>query len=339
MNVIGVIVEDEKSHNIMEAALKVLESVASKYSLELSYKDLWVGKPSLEKYGLSLTESTVSAAMGCDMILASRSEKGYSNSLELAGKLSFGCNLRWLHAYKNVYHSLGKSGDCGEKSDIYIVSDVLSLDVKDEEAIYVDNGIVHAKDSIRVSETDIDLIVRLAFELAKKRKNRLTYVDRSNILQTAKLWGMVVKSVRADYPDFDFKDCLIEDFITESFGNLRNIDMVLTDSYLADIISTHISTLAGAMSLSSVYMNKSGKGIYGIYNPFGNEENPIGLILSISMMLKFFFGNEEAADEVVKAVAKVIDAGCYPIGIFSGEETQVSAVEFGIRVAGEIGSF
>lgn len=338
MNVVGVIVEDEKSHNIMEAALKVLESVASKYSLQLGYKDLWVGKRSFEKYGLSLTEGTVSVAMGCDAILAARSGKGYSDSLELAGKLGFGCNLRWLHSYKNVItHPKIQKSYGEEKADIYVISDVLPLYGNDLESIYVDNGIVHARDCINVSEIDIDLIVRLAFELAAKRKSGLTYVDRSNIWQTSRLWSMVVKSVRDDYPDFEFTNRLIEDFITDTFSGLRDIDMVLTDSYLADIISTHISTIAGAMSLASVYMNRSGKGIYGIYNPFGNEENPIGLILAVSMILRFSFRNEKAADEVVRAVAKVIDTGYYPISIFSNGEKQVSAIEFGTMVANEIG--
>lgn len=330
MSTIGVIVEDEKSHDMMEAGLQVLDAVCRKYSLDIRYKDLWVGETSVKKYGMSLTEATERAAVDCDNILAVSSKRGDLQSLELVQKLHLCYNYRWAHSFRDpAFPDSGK--DAPSKLDIFLVSDIMNTTGKEEQTIYVDNGIIHAHDSIKVSELYADLVIRNAFDIAGERRGGLTYVDRANILHTSKLWRMLMDGIKARYTGVSYSEMLIEDFLTGNFCNFKDMDVILANSYLADILSAYIASVAGFDSLANVYVNKEGFGIYGVYQSTDNERNPLGFLISVAMMLQYAFKNTEAATDVIQAVTKVAKKVSFK------EDASLSALEFGASVAGEIG--
>lgn len=333
MSIIGVMIENEESHEIMEAAVKVLDALSNKYSLRMDYKNLLIGTASVEKYGIELTDSTIRAAEGCDYIIAG----GISNDcdspiIKLVHRLNLCFNLSWAYTCKelNVLSIFNKIF-ADKEIDIMLVSDMNKAICCEEQGIYMDNGIVNAYDNLKASEINIEKLVKFAFDLSMSRRRSLLGIDRANIMQISKIWRMVVNSVGIDYPLVSSKTDLIENFMMESFQDISNFDVILSDVFLSDIVTAQISGIMGGRTIPTAYLNNNRKGIYSVCHSFINKDCCVALILGISMMMRISFDNPKAADDIMTAVK------CALSSEFKGESSvKLGGISLSARGLGDL---
>jgi 3-isopropylmalate dehydrogenase len=207
-----------------------------------------------------------------------------------------------------------------------------------------------AVDSMAYSEQEIERIVRVGFELARTRKKKLISVDKANVLESSRLWRTVTMEVAAQYPDIEVEHMLIDACSMRIIQNPRYLDVLVTENTFGDIVTDEASMLAGSMgmlpSASLAEVPVAGKRIFGLYEPIHgsaprraglNMANPIAMILSGAMMLRYSLALEEEAKEVEIAIDKVLDDGYRTYDIMDEGMKKMGTKEMGDLIAGKIG--
>ena len=208
-----------------------------------------------------------------------------------------------------------------------------------------------AVDSMIYSEQEIERIVRVGFELARGRRKKLTSVDKANVLQSSRLWRQVAVEVAAAYPDVELEHMLVDACAMRLIQNPVHFDVLVTENMFGDILTDEASMLAGSMgmlpSASLAEVPKEGVNIFGLYEPIHGSAprrtgldmaNPIAIILSIAMMLRYSFGLVIEAQTVGNAVEEVLKQGYRTYDIMSDGKTKVGTNEMGDLIAGKVGS-
>jgi 3-isopropylmalate dehydrogenase len=199
------------------------------------------------------------------------------------------------------------------------------------------------------SEQEIERIVRVGFELALKRKKKLTSVDKANVLQSSRLWRQVTSEVAKDYPDVELENMLVDTCSMRMIQSPTHFDVIVTENTFGDIITDEASALAGSMcmmpSASIDGIPRSGARIMGLYEPIHgsapkykgqNKTNPIATILSVSMMCRYSLGLEKEAQTIENAVTAVLNDGLRTYDIMSDGCTKVGTSEMGDAIAKKI---
>jgi 3-isopropylmalate dehydrogenase len=196
-----------------------------------------------------------------------------------------------------------------------------------------------AVDSLPYSEREIARIVRLAFELARVRRHRVTSVDKANVLATSRLWRTVATEVGAEFPDVELEHRLVDATAMQLVRWPAGFDVVVTENLFGDILSDEASVLAGSLGMlpsASVGAGRTAHGLHGLYEPIHGSApdiagrdlaNPIGTILSGAMMLRWSFGHDEAARAIEAAVAATIDDGVRTADLMPTDPALAAAME------------
>ena len=207
-----------------------------------------------------------------------------------------------------------------------------------------------AVDSMVYSEQEIERIVRVGFELARRRKKKLISVDKANVLESSRLWRQVATEVAAEYPDVELEHMLIDACSMRIIQNPRYLDVLVTENTFGDIVTDEASMLAGSMgmlpSASLAGVPREGVKIPGMYEPIHGSAprragldmaNPIATILSVAMMLRYSFALPGEAAAVEAAVDAVLDEGYRTYDIMDEGKTRVGTKEMGDLIAGKVG--
>lgn len=189
-----------------------------------------------------------------------------------------------------------------------------------------------AYDTLEYSEYEIERIARQAFEIARKRRGKVTSVDKANVLETSRLWREIVHRVHdADYADVELEDLLVDNTAMQLINRPADFDVVVTENMFGDILSDEAAQITG--SLGMLASASLGDGV-ALYEPSHGSApdiagrgiaNPLAQILSVEMMLRYSFGMGEAADDIRRAVTEVLDAG-WRTGDIKDAETPVDKV-------------
>ena len=178
-----------------------------------------------------------------------------------------------------------------------------------------------ATDTLPYSEPEIRRVVRLAFELARTRRRKLTSVDKANVLATSRLWRTVVEEMRPDYPDVEVGHQLVDSCAMLLIKQPAAFDVLVTENLFGDILSDEAGVLAGSLGLlpsASLGERRTAHGTFGLYEPIHgsapdiagqDRANPIGTILSAAMLLRLSLGRGDAADAIEAAVTATVDGG------------------------------
>lgn len=205
------------------------------------------------------------------------------------------------------------------------------------------DGVMTAIDTLKYDEKEIRRIAVKAFDVAMKRRKKVTSVDKANVLDSSRLWRKVVDEVAKDYPEVTYEHMLVDNCAMQLVKNPAQFDVMVTENMFGDILSDEASMITGSIGmLASASMNETK---FGLYEPSGgsapdiagqNKANPLATILSAAMLLRYSFDMQAEADAVEKAVDNVLSKGYRTGDIMSEGMTMVSCSEMGDLVAKEI---
>lgn len=325
---------------IVDSAVSVLEKIGEKYGHNFKFIKYLIGGAAIDEYGLPLPEETVKGCLESDSVLLGavggpkwdnmpgdkRPEKAL---LGIRSELGLFTNLRPA----KLYPALRK--DCPLREDI--VADGFDLMIVREltggiyfgkrGTIIGENG-EEAFDTESYSRTEIERIVKTAFETALKRNKKLVSIDKANVLDTSRLWRKIVHEMAEKYPDVECSDMLVDNAAMQLIRNPAQFDVVVTSNMFGDILSDEASQITGSIGmLPSASLGSTKRGMYEPIHGSApdiagkNIANPIATILSAAMMLRYSFDLSEEADCIEKAVDRFLDNGCRTADI-AGKNTK-----------------
>ena len=334
---IAVIRGDGIGPEIVNEALKVLGKVAELYGHTFTYTDVDMGGCAIDKYGEPLPEAELKKCLESDSVLLGavggdkwnnvpgdkRPEKGL---LKLRAGMGVYSNNRPAKIWPQLSSASPLKPSIVEKGiDFIIVRELIGGIYFGEHKTEGDI----ATDVMAYSEHEIERIGRIGFETARKRNKKLCSVEKSNVLDTSRLWKKVIHRLAEEYPDVELSDMLVDNCAMQIVKNPAQFDVIVTENMFGDILSDEASMITG--SIGMIPSSSLGDSTVGLYEPIHgsapdiagkNIANPIGTILSAAMMLKYSFDMSEESDAIEKAVYDVLEEGYRCADIMpSGENT------------------
>ena len=353
---IGVIKGDGIGPEFVTEAMKVLDKVAKRYGHNIEYRQLLMGGTSIDVHGVPLTDETVAEAKSCDAVLMGSiggntstspwyklepSKRPEAGLLRIRKELNLFANLRPAYLYNELRKACPLRDEIiGDGFDMIIVRELTGGLYFGERQTIEENGVKKAIDTLSYNENEIRRIAIKAFEIARKRRNKVTSVDKANVLDSSRLWRKVVEEVAKDYPDVTLEHMLVDNCAMQLVRDPKQFDVILTENMFGDILSDEASMVTGSIGmLSSASLNETK---FGLYEPSHgsapdiagqDKANPIATILSAAMMLRFSLDMDKEADAVEAAVQKVLTEGYRTGDIMSEGCKLVGTKEMGDLIA------
>ena len=356
---IGVIKGDGIGPEIVTEAMKVLDQVGEVYGHTCEYEQLLMGGASIDVHGIPLTDETVETAKACDAVLMGSiggdaktspwyklepSKRPEAGLLKIRKALNLFANLRPAVLYDELKGACPLKEEITEGGfDMMIMRELTGGLYFGERKTVEEDGVLKAYDSLTYNENEIRRIAKRGFDIAMKRRKKVTSVDKANVLDSSRLWRKVVEEVAEDYPEVAVEHMLVYNCAMQLVRDPKQFDVILTENMFGDILSDEASMVTGSIGmLASASLNETK---FGLYEPSGGSApdiagkgiaNPIATILSAAMMLRFSFDLDKEADAIEQAVSQVLKDGYRTIDIMSEGKKQIGTVEMGDLIAGYI---
>lgn len=340
---------------VTNVSLDILEILGKKHGIEFEFETELFGGSSIDAHGVPVTEEVLEKAKASDAVLMGavggpkwenleHSKKPESGLLAIRKELDAFANLRPAVVYPALADASTLKRDVVEGTDIMVVRELTG-------GIYF--GSPRGVDSISEGEEkgyntmvytthEIERIARVAFDIARKRKNKVTSIDKANVLDVMQLWRTVVTNVREkEYPDVELEHLYVDNAAMQLIRRPKSFDVMLAGNLFGDIISDEAAQLTG--SLGMLPSASIGKG--AIYEPVHGSApdiagqdiaNPIASLLTTAMMLKYSLDLDAAAGEIEDAVTRVLEKGYRTADIFQEGTKRVGCAEMGRLVAEEL---
>ncbi|MBL0075615.1 MAG: 3-isopropylmalate dehydrogenase [Rhodocyclaceae bacterium] len=333
---------------IVEQALRVLKAPA--LGLQASFTEAAVGGAGYRAEGHPLPVSSLKAARDADAILFGavgdfsldtlpRELRPEQAILGLRKELNLFANFRPAIVYPELVDASSLKPEVVAGLDILIIRELTGdIYFGQPRGIHVrSDGVREGFDTMRYSVPEIERVAHVAFQAAQKRNRRLCSVDKANVLDTMQLWREVVIAVGQQYPDVELSHLYVDNAAMQLLKNPKQFDVMVTGNMFGDILSDEASMLTGSIGmLPSASLNENN---FGLYEPIHgsapdiagkNIANPLATILSAAMMLRYSFGNADAADKIEAAVKRVLANG-----VRTGDIATAGAPVVGTREMGD----
>ena len=356
---IGVIKGDGIGPEIVTEAMKVLDRTAEVYGHECVYTQLLMGGASIDVHGVPLTDETISKAKLCDAVLMGSiggdtmtspwyqlepSKRPEAGLLKIRKELNLFANLRPAVLYEELKEACPlKEEIIKDGFDLMIMRELTGGLYFGERSTRDIDGVMTACDTLTYNEEEIRRIAKRGFDIAAKRRKKVTSVDKANVLDSSRLWRSVVEEVAKEYPEVTLEHMLVDNCAMQLVKDPAQFDVILTENMFGDILSDEASMVTGSIGmLSSASLNETK---FGLYEPSGGSApdiagkgiaNPIATILSAAMMLRFTFDLDREADAIEEAVQRVLRDGYRTIDIMSEGSIQINTREMGDRICAYI---
>lgn len=339
---IAVIRGDGIGPEIVEQALRVLDKIAELYGHTFNYTDVDMGGCAIDKWGDPLPPEMLKKCVESDSVLLGavggnkwndmpgymRPEKGL---LRLRAGMGVYSNNRPAKIWPQLANASPLKKSIVDKGiDFIIVRELIGGIYFGEHKTEDIDGKTTAIDVLTYNEEEIERIGRIGFETARKRGRKLCSVEKSNVLDSSRLWKKVMHRLAEEYPDVQLSDMLVDNCAMQIVKDPSQFDVVVTENMFGDILSDEASMITG--SIGMIPSSSLGATACGLYEPIHGSApdiagkdvaNPVGTILSAAMMLRFSFDMPKEADAIEKAVSAYLDAGYRTADIMSEGMTEV----------------
>ena len=349
---IAILPGDGIGTEIMAEAVKVLGVLDLKFETETAL----VGGAAYEAYGHPLPESTLNLAKSADAVLfgavgdwkydkLERALRPEQAILGLRKHLGLFANFRPAICYEELTHASSLKPELIAGLDILIIRELtgdIYFGQPRGRRTAIDGhfpGAEEAFDTMRYSRPEIERIAHVAFQAARKRRGKVTSVDKANVLETFQFWKDVVTEVHRGYPDVELEHMYVDNAAMQLVRAPKKFDVVVTGNMFGDILSDEAAMLTGSIGmLPSASLDRHNKGLYepshGSAPDIAGQgvANPLATILSVAMMLRFSLNQPEAADRIESAVKAVLAAGLRTGDIWSEGTRRVGTRDMGEAV-------
>lgn len=346
---IAVIRGDGIGPEIIGQTLRVLDRIAELYGHSFTYTDVDMGGCAIDKYEDPLPDSELEKCVGSDSVLLGavggskwnglpgekRPEKGL---LRLRAGMGVYSNNRPAKIWRQLADASPlKSSIVDRGIDFIIVRELIG-------GIYFGEHITEgntATDVLRYREPEIERIGKIGFETARRRSRRLCSVEKSNVLDSSRMWKRVMHRLAEEYPDVELSDMLVDNCAMQIVKDPSQFDVIVTENMFGDILSDEASMITG--SIGMIPSSSLGATSCGLYEPIHGSApdiagqdiaNPIGTILSAAMMLRYCFDMPQEANAIERAVSDYLDAGYRTADIMSEGKTRVGCSRCGELITG-----
>jgi len=346
---------------VIAEGIKVLQAINKRFGHEFNLNYSMVGGAAIDKTGKALPPDTLKVCKKCDAVLLGavggpkwddpkakvHPEDGL---LALRKGLRLFANLRPVKVFSPLVDSTNLKPEIIKGVDLIFVRELTGglYFARPKRQWQTSRG-RRATDSMTYSEQEIERIVRAGFEVARGRRKKLVSVDKANILQSSRLWRQVAMEVAEEYPDVELEHMLVDACAMRLIQAPAYFDVLVTENMFGDILTDEASMLAGSMgmlpSASLAGAPKQGTNIFGLYEPIHGSAprragldmaNPIAIILSTAMMLRYSFGLVKESESVESAVAEVLQQGYRTYDIIDEGKTRVGTKKMGDLIAGKV---
>lgn len=334
---------DGIGQEVMNAATEVLEVVGEKFQHTFTFQQHEIGGTSYDLYGEPLTQETIDACLASDAILLGaiggekwdsvprhlRPEQGL---LQIRKALNLFANIRPIKGFTPLLHASPLKESVIKGSDIYVVRELTGGLYFGKPSERRDDGNT-VVDTLYYERHEIERIVEKGFESAMLRNKHLTSVDKANVLESSRMWREIVEEKKEQYPEVKVDHMLVDSAAMKLITDPRSFDVVVTENLFGDILSDEGSVLTGSIGmLPSASLSET----IGLFEPVHGSApdiagkgiaNPLGMILSAAMMLRYAFDLNEEAQAIESAVEKALEAGYHTADLSITNGQQVSTKE------------
>lgn len=349
---IAVVPGDGIGPEVVAEAIKVLDAVGAKYNHTFEYNTVLAGGAAIDEYGECLPQSTVDACLASDAVLLGavggpkwdhvpgpqRPERAL---LGLRKALGLYANLRPAMIFEELADASPLKPSLLEGGlDILIVRELTGGIYFGDHVTEEKDGVVAAYDVEYYSKPEITRIAKVAFDMATKRSGRVTSVDKSNVLDSSRLWRKTVAEIAEDYPSIAVDNMYVDNAAMQLIRDPKHFDVLVTSNMFGDILSDEASQITG--SIGMLPSASLADGNFGMYEPVHGsapdiagtgKANPIATILSVAMMLRYTFNLGEEADSIENAVKAFLAKGYRTADIATGDCPISSTTETGDVIA------
>ena len=352
---IAVIHGDGIGPEIMEQAIAVLDTISEKFSHTFNYKEAPMGGEAIERFGDPLPQESLDICLASDSVLLSavggpkwdscpkdkRPERGL---LRLRAGMGLYSNLRPAKIFPQLSEASPLKASVVEKGiDLLIVRELIGGAYFGEHKTETINGQEYASDIMGYSRHEVERIAHVAFKTALLRGKKVCSVDKANVLDSSKLWRRVISEVASQYPDVALSHMYVDNCAMQLVRDPSQFDVIVTENLFGDILSDEASQICG--SIGMIGSCSLGSGTRGLYEPIHgsapdiagkNLANPLGMILSAAMMLRYSFEMIREAEAIDDAVRDVLDEGLRTGDTMSEGATLLGCREMGKAVCEKI---
>jgi 3-isopropylmalate dehydrogenase len=318
---------------VTREAVRVLEAVCRKFQHTVKLTEGLLGGIAIHKTGQAMPPETAELALDADATLMGavglpefdeapperRPEKGLLGIRKILGVYA---NLRPVRAYKALIDSSPLKNHLVEGTDLIIVRELNGgIYYGTPRGISGEGEDERGTNTMTYTRAEIARVCRMAFNLARQRRKKLTSVDKSNVLETSQLWRRVAVEVAAEFPDVTLEHILVDNCAMQLVLNPKRFDVLVMENMFGDILSDEGAVLAGSIGMlpsASIGERKPNGAWVGLYEPVHgsapdiagqNKANPLGAIGSVAAMLEYSFGLTAEAAAVNHAIESVLNAG------------------------------
>jgi 3-isopropylmalate dehydrogenase len=343
---IAVLPGDGIGKEVTRGAVEILKTIETRFGHQFEFEFGIIGGTAIDQKGTPLPDETLAICRESDAILLGavggpkwdrnpahlRPEKGL---LQIRKEMNLFANLRPVKFYDSLIDSSPLKKEVIQGVDLLIVRELTGgLYFGKPSGRMVENGEEKVVDTLLYKKEEIKRIVKAAFELARKRKKKVTSVDKANVLESSRMWREIAEEVAQEFPDVTLEHMLVDNAAMQLIRSPQQFDVIVTENMFGDILSDEASMLSGSLGmLPSASLSTSGPSLYEPIHGSApdiagqNKANPIATILSAAMMLRLSFGLSEEADAIEKAVQQVLAAGLRTADIAQKGQRVVSTDE------------
>jgi 3-isopropylmalate dehydrogenase len=341
---------------VVAEAVRVLETIAGKHGHTFAFTELLIGGCSIDKFGCSLTDDTLTYCKAADAVLLgavggpkwddpSAKDRPERGLLALRKGLAVFANLRPVKVHPALIDSSPLKPEKLRGVDILVVRELTGgLYFGQPKLREFKDGHEHAVDTLEYYDYEVWRVIELAFKLAKDRRKKVTSVDKANILESSRMWRQIATQIGKEHPEVELEHVLVDTASMRLITGPSWMDVIVTENMFGDILTDEASMLAGSLGL--LPSASLGEGRRGLYEPIHGSApdiagrgiaNPTGAILSVALLLRHSLGLEAEAAAIEAAVAKVLADGVLTPDLAAKGRRAATTAEFGAAVCAALG--